>query len=167
MRDSTTPLQSNPEGVTDRIAAYANGLFAADLAELAAHYGDKVRIYGIDVLGDLPHVASIADVETLDMTADDLRTWIPERLNAGPKDGHGDPTWLARPYCNLSTWPAVRGVVRGLGPQYRRQVRYWIANPTGIRHIVPGSSATQFFWGSPSSPGTNYDLSDVGGSWDQ
>ena len=27
-------------------------------------------------------------------------------------------------------------------------VRYWIADPTGVPHVVPGSSATQWYWGS-------------------
>ena len=32
-------------------------------------------------------------------------------------------------------------------------VKYWIADPTGTPHIVPGASATQWFWGS------SYDIS--------
>ena len=32
-------------------------------------------------------------------------------------------------------------------------VKYWIADPTGTPHILPGASATQWFWG-PS-----YDIS--------
>jgi hypothetical protein len=163
MRDSTTPLVSIEPGSTDRIAAYVNGLFAADLAELERHF-PGVRIYGIDVLGTAPHIASIPDVETGDLSADRLADWIRDRLSFGPKDGHGDPTWLARPYSNISTWPSVRAAVRTLPAEYRRQARYWIANPTGERHIVPGSSATQYFWGNASN---NIDISEVGGSWDQ
>jgi hypothetical protein len=34
-------------------------------------------------------------------------------------------------------------------------VKYWIADPTGYEHIVPGSSATQWYWGQ------NYDISSV------
>jgi hypothetical protein len=30
----------------------------------------------------------------------------------------------------------------------RSHVRYWIADPTGQPHIVPGSDATQWYWGS-------------------
>jgi hypothetical protein len=26
-------------------------------------------------------------------------------------------------------------------------VRYWIADPTGVEHNVPGADATQWFWG--------------------
>jgi hypothetical protein len=163
MRDSTTPVASIQPGTTDRIAAYWNGLFAANFDELQRVFSG-VRLYGIDVLGTDPHKASVADVEKFDMTPDSLAEWIPARLDAGPQDGHGEPTWLARPYCNLSTWPSVRAVVARLDAKYRRQVRYWIANPTGIRHLVPGSAATQFWWGSSSD---NFDISDVDPSWDQ
>ena len=31
-------------------------------------------------------------------------------------------------------------------------VRWWIADPTGVDHIVPGASATQWYWGH------NYDI---------
>jgi hypothetical protein len=29
----------------------------------------------------------------------------------------------------------------------RSHVHYWIADPTGVPHIVPGSRATQWYWG--------------------
>ncbi len=28
------------------------------------------------------------------------------------------------------------------------RIRWWIANPTGYPHLVPGSDATQWYWGS-------------------
>ena len=34
----------------------------------------------------------------------------------------------------------------------QHQVRWWIADPTGVPHIVPGASATQWYWGH------NYDI---------
>jgi hypothetical protein len=33
------------------------------------------------------------------------------------------------------------------------KVHYWIADPTGVPHVLPGSMATQWYWG----PG--YDIS--------
>jgi hypothetical protein len=30
----------------------------------------------------------------------------------------------------------------------RSRIRWWVADPTGVPHIVPGSSATQWYWGS-------------------
>ena len=32
--------------------------------------------------------------------------------------------------------------------QMQSRIRWWIADPTGVPHIVPGSSATQWYWGS-------------------
>jgi hypothetical protein len=29
----------------------------------------------------------------------------------------------------------------------QHQVRWWIADPTGTPHIVPGADATQWYWG--------------------
>jgi hypothetical protein len=26
-------------------------------------------------------------------------------------------------------------------------VKYWIADPTGTKHILPGAAATQWYWG--------------------
>ena len=28
------------------------------------------------------------------------------------------------------------------------KVRYWIADPTGVPHVVAGASATQWYWGN-------------------
>ncbi len=33
------------------------------------------------------------------------------------------------------------------------RIRWWIAYPTGSPHVVPGSQATQWYWGQ------NYDIS--------
>jgi hypothetical protein len=30
----------------------------------------------------------------------------------------------------------------------RARIRWWIADPTGTPHIVPGSNATQWYWGT-------------------
>jgi hypothetical protein len=32
------------------------------------------------------------------------------------------------------------------------RVRYWIADPTGVPHMVDGANATQWYWG------TSYDI---------
>jgi len=53
----------------------------------------------------------------------------------------------------LSEWPAVKAAVAKLPAKMRSHVRYWIADPTGYPHLVPGSSATQWYWG------TGYDIS--------
>jgi hypothetical protein len=43
--------------------------------------------------------------------------------------------------------------VGGLPSWMQPHVKYWIADPTGVPHVVPGSSATQWYWGK------SYDIS--------
>jgi hypothetical protein len=51
-----------------------------------------------------------------------------------------------------SEWSAVKSAVAALPASMQSHVRWWIADPTGVPHVVPGSSATQWYWGS------NYDI---------
>jgi hypothetical protein len=46
----------------------------------------------------------------------------------------------------------VKSAVAALPASMQSHVRWWIADPTGVPHVVPGSSATQWYWGS------NYDI---------
>jgi hypothetical protein len=55
-------------------------------------------------------------------------------------------------YTMLSDWQAVKGYVGGLPSPMQAKVRYWIADPTGVAHVVAGSNATQWYWGQ------NYDI---------
>jgi hypothetical protein len=59
---------------------------------------------------------------------------------------------VARIYTMRSEWPAVKSAVGALPASMQSHVRWWIADPTGVPHVVPGSSATQWYWGS------NYDI---------
>jgi hypothetical protein len=132
------------------IAVYGNGRFAADTGEVASTY-PKARVYIIDVIGDDPG-ASIKDVETGDLSINNLPQAIEARFNAHPDS-------KCRVYCNLSTWPSVKEVVAaGVNSQNRSQIVYWVANPTfpPFPHFVPGSNATQY------SFGTDYDTSIIG-----
>ncbi len=53
-----------------------------------------------------------------------------------------------------SEWSAAQTAVRTAVPAAEQShVRWWIADPTGVPHMVPGASATQWYWGS------NYDIS--------
>ena len=63
------------------------------------------------------------------------------------------PNSVAIVYTMLSDWQAVQDSVGGLPSWMQSHVRYWIADPTGVPHVVPGSSATQWYWGS------SYDIS--------
>jgi hypothetical protein len=60
---------------------------------------------------------------------------------------------LAHIYTNISEWPQVQAACARLPAWMRSHIRWWIADPTGVAHIVPGSDATQWYWG-PS-----YDIS--------
>ena len=51
-------------------------------------------------------------------------------------------------YTMLSSWQAVKDHVAHLPKAQQDNVRYWIADPTGVDHIVPGASATQWYWGT-------------------
>lgn len=142
MYDSTRPwlIPSDAEV----IAAYANGRFAADFAQLQKQF-PKARILQIDVLGTDPD-ASVKDIEPGDMNPGDAARVVDDRHQAHPGA-------LTRLYCDQSEWPAVKLSVATLADEVRDCVRYWIADPTGIPHFVPGSDATQYEFG------TSYDTS--------
>ena len=133
MYDSTDPA-GIPHGATVA-ALYHNGRFAATPAEARQF---PVHLW-IDVLGTAPDACSILDIETGDATPETVLAWVPARLAALP-GSH------CRLYCNLSTWPAVKRAVAQLTSAERAAVMYWVANPTGVAHLVPGSAATQYLW---------------------
>lgn len=147
--DSTQPLECPHESAY--MAIYSNGRYKADRAAVQAAYPDTT-IWNIDVLGNNPSGASIFDIEKYDGQPDQVLSWVPDRLDAVPNSP-------ARLYCNISTWPSVRLYVARLSPQDREWVRYWIANPTGRPHIVPGAEATQWDWL------TLYDISEITSSF--
>ena len=53
----------------------------------------------------------------------------------------------------IDEWPAAKAAVATLPAAMQAQVRWWIADPTGYAHVVPGSDATQWYWGR------SYDIS--------
>jgi hypothetical protein len=136
-----------PDDATS-VALYVNGLYT--WTRPLAHAWTKVL--WIDVLGTAPGQASILDVETGDARPADVPGWCSARLAAVPDS-------LLRLYCNLEKWPAVRAEVAALPADARARVRYWIANPTGSPHLVPGSAATQWSWGE------DWDTSSYGPGW--
>lgn len=140
MYDSTMPHHI-PGGAV--ACLYINGNWKASATD-ASRFS---RVLWIDVNGEDPSQASILDIENGDATPGHVPAWCQARVNAVPGT-------LLRLYCNISTWPEVKAAVRSMGTDLRGRVRYWIANPTGVAHLVPGSSATQYFWGQ------NYDESE-------
>ena len=147
MGDSVTPL-AIPKGFA-AAALYFNGLYAADRNTWEHRWP---HVWWIDVLGDAAKNCSILDIETGDATPETVKIWVPDRLLAVPNAP-------ARLYCNLSTWYYVKQAVATLNAEHRKWVRYWIANPTGSEHIVPGSQATQWAWRS------TYDISAYNQYW--
>jgi hypothetical protein len=122
-------------------AVYATGPFAASQSQLAG----KGPVVWIDTIGSDP-AASALDVEPSDATPSVAATWAYNRLSTRP---HA----VARIYTMISEWPAVKAAIAGLPHNMQSHIRWWIADPTGVAHIVPGSAATQWYWGS------SYDIS--------
>ncbi len=135
--DSVTPT-AIPAG--HKVAAYATGNYAASPSEVAG----RGRVLWIDTSGSDPK-ASALDVEPGDATPGIAASWAWHKLRA-------DARGVAILYTMRSEWPAVQAAVATLPQHMRSHVRYWIADPTGVPHIVPGASATQWYWGS------NYDI---------
>lgn len=121
-------------------AAYANGAYAASPAQVPGHHP-----LWIDASGGDPN-ANALDVEPGDATPADSAGWVQSHL-------HAQPHSVAIIYTSRSDWRAVQDSVGSLPWVEQRHVRYWIADPTGVRHVVPGSSATQWYWGK------HYDVS--------
>ncbi|MGH3273185.1 MAG: hypothetical protein ACRDNZ_02525 [Streptosporangiaceae bacterium] len=140
--DSVTP-SAIPAGPT--IATYATGPFAVPASQVAGRH-----VLWIDTNGSDP-AASILDVEPGDATPAMAASWAQRRLST-------DPGGLARIYTMISEWPATQAAVASLPASMRSRIRWWIADPTGTPHLVPGSDATQWSWGqsfdvSTATPG--------------
>lgn len=135
--DSAVPT-SLPSGHAE--AAYANGAYAANPAQVPGHHP-----LWIDASGGDPN-ANALDVERGDASPGASAGWVAAHLRAQPHS-------TAIIYTSRSDWREVRDSVAGLPSSERSHVRYWIADPTGHRHVIPGSSATQWYWGK------HYDVS--------
>ena len=135
--DSVTPA-AIPAG--HRIATYATGGYAVNPSQVTGR-----NVLWIDTQGTDPRAAAL-DVEPGDATPATAAHWVWHKL-------HNAASQIAIIYTMRSEWPAVQAAVSTLPQQMQTQVRWWIADPTGYPHIVPGASATQWYWG------TNYDIS--------
>ena len=131
--DSVTP-STIPSG--QAAAVYANGAYAASSAQTAGHGS----VLWIDTNGSDP-AANVLDVEPGDATPAGAAQWVQHRLSSKPHS-------VAIVYTMMSDWQQVKDNMAHLPGWMQGQVRYWIADPTGVPHVVPGSSATQWYWGS-------------------
>jgi hypothetical protein len=93
----------------------------------------------IDTNGSDPHAGAL-DIEPGDATPSVAAAWTKQKLS-------GDPHTLAVLYTMQSEWPSVRAAVGQLPHWMQYHVRWWIADPTGYPHVVPGANATQWYWG--------------------
>jgi hypothetical protein len=135
--DSVTP-SAIPPG--HEIATYADGPFAVSPSQVAGH-----KVLWIDTNGSDPR-ANALDVEPGDATPSQAASWTQQKLSVNPHS-------LAIIYTMQSDWPATQGAVGTLPHWMQSHVRWWIADPTGSPHVVPGANATQWYWGS------SYDIS--------
>jgi hypothetical protein len=136
--DSVTPA-AVPAGY--EVATYADGPHPVLPPEVVG----RRQVLWIDMVGT-DYAAQVLDVEPGAATPSIAATWVQLRLTASPDA-------LAILYTSQPEWPAVWRAVASLPPQMRSHIRWWIADPTGSPHIVPGSDATQWYWGS------SYDIS--------
>jgi len=137
--DSVTP--SSLPSSSMAVAVYANGHYAAQPSQV----GKRGLTLWIDTNGSDPH-ADVLDVEPGDATPTQAAAWVQQKLNASPNS-------TAIIYTMRSDWGAVQAAVSQLAWWMPSHTKYWIADPTGVPHIVPGSQATQWYWGQ------NYDIS--------
>jgi hypothetical protein len=146
MYDSVTPgsLPANQPA-----AVYADGAYAASSSQMAGHHS----VLWIDTNGSDPN-ANALDVEPGDATPASAAQWVQAHLSKQPHS-------VAIIYTMRSDWSAVQDAVGGLPSWEQSHVRYWIADPTGVAHVVPGSSATQWYWGS------SYDISTANPNFEQ
>lgn len=125
------------------IATYTTGPYAIPASAVAGR-----QVLWIDTNATDPS-ADALDIEPTDATPQQAADWAVQKLTANP---HA----LAHLYCSQGEWPAVQAAVAATVPaKLRSRIRWWIADPTGYPHLVPGSDATQWYWGS------TYDISTV------
>jgi hypothetical protein len=136
--DSVTP-SAIPAGKT--AAAYSNGAYQASPAQVAGHG----KVLWIDVNGSNTR-ADALDVEPGDATPAGAAAWASAKLTK-------DPHSTAIIYTFKAAWGPVISNVNALPAWMHSHVKYWIADPTGTPHILPGAAATQWYWGA------SYDIS--------
>ncbi len=131
--DSVTPTAIPPNKT---VATYATGPYAVQAGQVAGRH----HVLWIDVNGSDSR-ASALDVEPGDATPTSAAGWAWRKL-------HVNHNATAIIYTMRSEWPATQAAVGRLPSWMQSHVRWWIADPTGYAHVVHGSSATQWYWGS-------------------
>jgi hypothetical protein len=135
--DSVTP-SSIPAG--QPVATYSNGSYAASPSAVSG----RGNVLWIDTNGSDPG-ANALDVEPGDATPAGAAQWVFAKMRID----HGATAIV---YTMISDWVSVKTDIGTLPAWMQPHVRYWIADPTGVPHVLPGASATQWYWGN------NYDI---------
>jgi hypothetical protein len=133
----------NPQAIPGDpvVATYADGPHP-DSPSAVANFS---HVMWVDIDASDPH-ADALDIEPGCASPSEAAGWVSARLNADP---HG----VAILYTMISQWSTVKADVSSLPAWMQSRIRWWIADPTGSPHVVPGSQATQWYWGQ------NYDIS--------
>ena len=132
--DSVEP-QTVPSGAI--VGRYSTGARPVPASAVAR----RKKVLWIDTLATDPAGSGALDVEPGCATPSQVPGWVSGRLKAHPDQ-------VAIVYMSLSEWPQVQADVASLPASMRSRIRWWVADPTGVPHIVPGSQATQWYWGS-------------------
>jgi hypothetical protein len=132
--DSVEP-QTVPAGAI--VGTYSTGAHPVPASTVAG----RKKVLWIDTLATDPAGSGALDVEPGCATPAQVPGWVSSRLKAHPRQ-------VAIIYMSLAEWPQVQADVTSLPAWMRSRIRWWVADPTGVPHIVPGSSATQWYWGS-------------------
>jgi hypothetical protein len=118
------------------VATYADGPHPVPASAVTG----RKSVLWISITGH-DYSASVVDVEPGNATPEQAAAWARHRLSASP---HA----IARIYTMIREWPAVQAAVASFSAQMRERIHWWIADPTGRPHLVTGSDATQWYWGS-------------------
>lgn len=120
----------------NHVAVYGNGNYQASWSDVHGKHG----VLWIDTNGSNPG-CDVLDVEPGDATPSGAAQWVQKRFDQYP--GHRAVVYTMR-----SEWSQVKSAIDQLPDPVKSKVRYWIADPTGVEHMVPGASATQWYWGA-------------------
>jgi hypothetical protein len=132
--DSVTPAAIPASQGT--VATYADGPHSVPASQVTG----RKSVLWISITGQ-DYAASVVDVEPGNASPAAAGSWAWHRLSA---NRHA----IARIYTMINEWPAVQSAVASFPAQMRSRIHWWIADPTGTPHLVPGSDATQWYWGS-------------------
>ena len=137
--DSVTP-QAIPQGQI--VATYSTGAHPIPASAVAG----RSTVIWVDTLATDPSGSNALDIEPGCASPSQAAGWVSARLTAHPNA-------TAVLYTMISDWSEVKADVSTLPAWMQSHIRWWIADPTGQPHIVPGADATQWYWGN------SYDIS--------